>query len=474
MPNQTGTVTSSMGAVVLGSSPNDSITFTPSSGTYTVEYPYGTIAINAATTTQTLTLSGGQLRITCASGSVAYALADAPDGPPLSAVQLNAVQRAAGDQVAFPAANLTATAGAAGALTGAYYYTVTFLTAIGETAPWPGTATVVNPSAQRVNLSAIPIGGAGVIGRGIYRTPAVSGLMDPKDSYLVAYIYDNTTTTYVDNLADGSLGAPVNWASSNRGVITDGSVALVRASDQSTSVGYQAMNSNVGYASTAVGYQALYANTTGRRNVAVGIYSLAALTTGYQNTAIGTHSGNGVVAGFGNTLLGYAAGGVTTAPNNYNVAVGTESLTGSGATTGTQNVAIGYRALYSINTADGCVALGPFSGRWANASRQVFIDGLDRTNTAGCQDIGLIYGKYETTAQAQDLRLNAITRIGPGAAATALVANLQAASTALKGYRGWVSDATVAYTSANVGSTVAGGGSNAVPVFCNGTNWVIG
>jgi hypothetical protein len=33
---------------------------------------------------------------------------------------------------------------------------------------------------------------------------------------------------------------------------------------------------------------------------------------------------------------------------------------------------------------------------------------------------------------------------------------------------------SVAYTSANVGSTVAGGGSNTVPVFCNGTNWVIG
>lgn len=58
-------------------------------------------------------------------------------------------------------------------------------------------------------------------------------------------------------------------------------------------------------------------------------------------------------------------------------------------------------------------------------------------------------------------------------ASTGIVANLQAASAALRGYRGYVTDASVAYTSANLGSTVAGGGANVVPVFCNGTNWVI-
>ncbi|MBN8486376.1 MAG: hypothetical protein J0M20_01385 [Burkholderiales bacterium] len=54
------------------------------------------------------------------------------------------------------------------------------------------------------------------------------------------------------------------------------------------------------------------------------------------------------------------------------------------------------------------------------------------------------------------------------------VANLPAASATYKGVRATVSDASAAYTSANVGSTVAAGGSNQVPVFCNGSNWVIG
>ena len=41
-------------------------------------------------------------------------------------------------------------------------------------------------------------------------------------------------------------------------------------------------------------------------------------------------------------------------------------------------------------------------------------------------------------------------------------------------HQAWVSDANAAYTSANIGSTVASGGANLVPVYSNGTNWIIG
>ena len=50
------------------------------------------------------------------------------------------------------------------------------------------------------------------------------------------------------------------------------------------------------------------------------------------------------------------------------------------------------------------------------------------------------------------------------------VASLPTASTALRGMKMFVSDATAT----TFASTVAGGGSNYVPVYCNGTNWVIG
>jgi hypothetical protein len=53
------------------------------------------------------------------------------------------------------------------------------------------------------------------------------------------------------------------------------------------------------------------------------------------------------------------------------------------------------------------------------------------------------------------------------------VATLPTASTALAGTRAAVSDSNAAYT-AGIGATVAAGGSYVVPVFCNGSNWLIG
>ena len=53
------------------------------------------------------------------------------------------------------------------------------------------------------------------------------------------------------------------------------------------------------------------------------------------------------------------------------------------------------------------------------------------------------------------------------------VAALPTASTALAGTRAAVSNSNTAYT-AGIGATVVGGGSNVVPVFCNGSAWLIG
>jgi hypothetical protein len=50
------------------------------------------------------------------------------------------------------------------------------------------------------------------------------------------------------------------------------------------------------------------------------------------------------------------------------------------------------------------------------------------------------------------------------------VAKLPTASTTYTGVRTFVSDAT----STTFGSTVAGGGSNTVPVYCTGTSWKVG
>ena len=53
------------------------------------------------------------------------------------------------------------------------------------------------------------------------------------------------------------------------------------------------------------------------------------------------------------------------------------------------------------------------------------------------------------------------------------VAQLPAASTALLGTRSVVTNSNATLT-AGIGAVVAGGGSNVVPVFCDGSNWRIG
>jgi uncharacterized phage protein gp47/JayE len=97
-----------------------------------------------------------------------------------------------------PVAALNATAGN---LTGTYEYVVTFVTASGETLPSPESNAVVT-AAQRINLSAIPLGGAGTTARRIYRDKNGAGVYRR-----VAEIADNTTTVYADNVLDATVAA---------------------------------------------------------------------------------------------------------------------------------------------------------------------------------------------------------------------------------------------------------------------------
>lgn len=104
--------------------------------------------------------------------------------------------------------------GAAGVLTGAYQYLVTFTTASGETTAGPPSSTV-NPSSQQVSLTVIPTGISGTVtGRNVYRTKANGSTF-----FLLTTISDNTTTTYTDNTADGSLPSTNPPTSSTAGSI---------------------------------------------------------------------------------------------------------------------------------------------------------------------------------------------------------------------------------------------------------------
>lgn len=88
---------------------------------------------------------------------------------------------------------------------GAHRYRVTFVTADGETEGGTVSAavTVADKTVNgKISLTAIPVGGALVTSRRLYRTAAGG-----TEYLLLATIADNATTTYTDNIADASLGA---------------------------------------------------------------------------------------------------------------------------------------------------------------------------------------------------------------------------------------------------------------------------
>jgi hypothetical protein len=105
-----------------------------------------------------------------------------------------------------PGAPTLATVSGSGLGIGSYMYQVTFVNAQGETTGGTVATAVTTSGNQQVNISSIPLGPSGVTARKIYRT-AVNGIAGSEK--LLTTIADNTTTTYTDTTADGSLGVPV-------------------------------------------------------------------------------------------------------------------------------------------------------------------------------------------------------------------------------------------------------------------------
>lgn len=119
-------------------------------------------------------------------------------------------------------------AGAGNVENGVHGYKVTFVTADGETDPSTNVnVTVVDKTANgKVTVSGIPTGSELVTARKLYRTLAGAGTWK-----LLATIPDNTTTTYLDNIADGSLttNAPsANTATPFTALLAEADVPYVR------------------------------------------------------------------------------------------------------------------------------------------------------------------------------------------------------------------------------------------------------
>jgi uncharacterized phage protein gp47/JayE len=99
----------------------------------------------------------------------------------------------------IPVAPVAADLGTAGNLSGTLEWAVSFVTNAGETVLGNVSNALVMTN-SRANLTAIPVGGPGTYARNVYRQKNGGAWQ------FVAQITDNTTTTYADNIADGSLG----------------------------------------------------------------------------------------------------------------------------------------------------------------------------------------------------------------------------------------------------------------------------
>lgn len=366
----------------------------------------------------------------------------------------------------------------AGNINGTCYYMVTFVTAVGETDSVVNSS-AVSPANQRVNLTGIPVSSdPDVVARRIYRTPA--GAVDSVLGKLVATISDNTTTTYADNVADGSLGAAVPRINGTGGTIKANALAIASANSRSTRFGELAMPALTSYASTAFGSRALGAVTNGFRNTAIGVDAMSASTTAYENTAVGVHALGFNLTGKQNCAMGYQAlqFGAT---GDYNNAFGVLALaqnTGSGNigigaqalqlhTTGDGNVAVGRLALFagggavgntavgngagsaegtgnfntfvgnsaapavsgaSTNTAVGAftlnalttggnnVAVGSFAGYYETGNNALWIDNQTRASLADAKTKALLWGTFGTTVAGQQLTVNGQLNVKGGLA----------------------------------------------------------
>jgi hypothetical protein len=195
----------------------------------------------------------------------------------------------------------------------------------------------------------------------------------------------SSNTSGSQNTAIGYAALSSNLTGNTQTALGSNTMAVMRGSSN-TAVGQGAMYgsgtiaNNTGFSNVAVGQGAMVGLSSGSYNVGVGVGAVATLTTGYSNTAVGYQAAYNSTTGYENVAVGISAlynnttgtagvavgkGALYFMRGGGNIGVGYEVMQGSGTpanNTGYYNVAIGYRALYSITTANTNVAVGHLAG----------------------------------------------------------------------------------------------------------------
>jgi hypothetical protein len=206
--------------------------------------------------------------------------------------------------------------------------------------------------------------------------------------FLLTVLFLSAHAAQAQPYLGAGAGNPGGSTGANNTALGDNALSSNTTGFFNTAVGFDALRSNTsGFLNTAVGTFSLDANTTGSLNTAVGTGSLPSNTTGNTNTAVGVEALNRNTVAHANTAVGYEALVNATSGGN-NTAVGANSL---GATTGTNNIAIGVFAGSSIGSGSYNIDIGNSAPgnesntiRIGNVTRQTatYIAGIDGSTSS--------------------------------------------------------------------------------------------
>ena len=334
--------------------------------------------------------------------------------------------------------------------------------------------------------------GAVVVGRTSLNDPGailqIEGRVSLKDTTTDSVFIGTQagkSTTGINNVALGSYALRDNIV--GRQNVAIGTNALLRAvEDSNTAVGYGAGSQiTTGEFNTAIGHGTMTSQTTGNSNTAIGTSALRNMVTGTANVAIGkncmylaTGGSFNIAAGENslrdnttgqrNTAIGYSANSENTT-GSFNTTIGGGSLDSN--ITGASNVALGYIAGDSIKNS---------GGGNTNANTSIYIGAQTKAGAANVTE-EIVIG-YQAEGNGSNT-----TTIGDMVSTQAIYLGgdliLQSASlhrggypisilpTGVRGARAYVTNgpSNAAYRDVvSSGST----GSEILPVFYNGTNWI--
>ena len=196
-------------------------------------------------------------------------------------------------------------------------------------------------------------------------------------------------------------------------------------------------------------------NTTGSNNVGFGFETLFTNQTGTGNVALGRVAGYSTTSN-GNTFIGDAAGYTSNSNNAIygNTCVGSQA--GYYLTTGYGNQFFGggYNpAGYNVTTGNLNVIIGGFTGNSGGLDIRTSNNYIVLADGAG--NIGVYFDNAQQAVFSATTRTKGYT-----------VATLPAGTVGMVAY---VTNALAP----TFGATVVGGGAVTIPVFYNGSNWIV-